>query len=85
MIPRPYSFHAGTSNAIRGGEVRATPLAGTPVSTFFRRDDTARIQIDSRENFLKLQQFAGDYTPNVLARLTHYTGGIGPSEASAQV
>ena len=37
-------------------------------------DDTTRIQIDSRENYQKLQQFAGDYTPNVLERLTHYTG-----------
>jgi ribonuclease G len=37
-------------------------------------DSTKRILIDSRENFIKLQAFARDYTPNVLARLHHYTG-----------
>ncbi len=37
-------------------------------------DDTTRIQIDSRENFVKLQQFSRDYTPNVFERLLHYTG-----------
>jgi ribonuclease G len=37
-------------------------------------DDTARIQVDSRENFLKLQEFATTYTPSVLSKLVHYTG-----------
>ena len=37
-------------------------------------ESTKRILIDSRENFIKLQAFARDYTPNVLARLHHYTG-----------
>ncbi len=37
-------------------------------------ENTKRILIDSRENFIKLQAFARDYTPNVLARLHHYTG-----------
>ncbi len=37
-------------------------------------ENTKRILIDSRENFIKLQTFARDYTPNVLARLHHYTG-----------
>jgi ribonuclease G len=40
----------------------------------FVNDDTASIQVDSRENFLKLQQFATTYTPSVLPRLQHYTG-----------
>jgi ribonuclease G len=40
----------------------------------FVNENTDRILIDSRENFLKLQAFARDYTPNVLARLDHYTG-----------
>jgi ribonuclease G len=40
----------------------------------FVNDDTSSIQVDSRENFLKLQQFATTYTPSVLPRLTHYTG-----------
>ncbi|HEX8885407.1 MAG TPA: ribonuclease G [Noviherbaspirillum sp.] len=40
----------------------------------FVGDDTASIQVDSRENFVKLQQFAQVYTPSVLTRLLHYTG-----------
>jgi ribonuclease G len=40
----------------------------------FVNDDTGRILIDSRENFLKLQAFARDYMQNVLVRLDHYTG-----------
>jgi len=40
----------------------------------FVNENTDRILIDSRENFLKLQAFARDYTPNVLERLEHYTG-----------
>jgi ribonuclease G len=40
----------------------------------FVTDETSSIQIDSRENFLKLQQFAQTYTPSVLPRMVHYTG-----------
>ena len=40
----------------------------------FVNDETGRILIDSRENFAKLQQFAQDYVPGVLARLQHYGG-----------
>src|SRR5512140_3206873 len=40
----------------------------------FVNENTGRILIDSRENFLKLQAFARDYMHNVLARLDHYTG-----------
>ncbi|MEC5216988.1 ribonuclease G [Actimicrobium sp. GrIS 1.19] len=40
----------------------------------FVGDDTATIQVDSRENFLMLQQFGATYTPSVLTRLSHYTG-----------
>ncbi|MGB7542709.1 MAG: ribonuclease G [Burkholderiales bacterium] len=40
----------------------------------FAGENTGRIVIDSRENFHKLQSFAGEYTPNVLAKLEHYTG-----------
>ncbi|UVW28108.1 ribonuclease G [Massilia sp. H6] len=40
----------------------------------FVHDETAAIQIDSRENFNMLHEFARIYTPSVLARLTHYTG-----------
>jgi ribonuclease G len=36
--------------------------------------DTGRILIDSRENFAKLQAFAQDYVPGVLARIEHYAG-----------
>jgi ribonuclease G len=40
----------------------------------FVGDETSTIQIDSRENFLKLQQFGTTYTPSVLSKLVHYTG-----------
>jgi len=40
----------------------------------FVNDDTASIQIDSRENFQMLGQFGTLYTPSVLPRLAHYTG-----------
>ena len=35
---------------------------------------TASVQIDSRENFVRLQQFARQFVPRVEAKLTHYTG-----------
>jgi len=40
----------------------------------FVNDETATIQIDSRENFVKLQEFGSVYTPSVMPRLVHYTG-----------
>jgi len=40
----------------------------------FVHDETATIQVDSRENYLKLVEFAQVYTPSVLSRLHHYTG-----------
>lgn len=40
----------------------------------FVNDETSTIQIDSRENFQKLQQFGTTYTPSVLSKLVHYTG-----------
>ena len=40
----------------------------------FVHADTGRVVVDSRENFVKLQAFAGEYMPNVLGRLEHYTG-----------
>jgi len=36
--------------------------------------DTSRVLVDSRENFQKLAAFAESYTPNVRAKLEHYTG-----------
>jgi len=40
----------------------------------FVTQDTGRIVVDSRENFARLQEFAGVYTPKVLPRLEYYTG-----------
>jgi ribonuclease G len=40
----------------------------------FANDETARILIDSRETFQKVQTFALEFTPNVAARLEHYSG-----------
>jgi ribonuclease G len=36
--------------------------------------DTARVLVDSRENFQKLAAFAESYTPKVRDKLAHYTG-----------
>ena len=36
--------------------------------------ETASIQVDSRENFIKLREFAAQYVPQVVERLMHYTG-----------
>jgi ribonuclease G len=40
----------------------------------FVTDDTAGIQVDSRENYVMLEQFGKLFTPSVLSRLTHYSG-----------
>jgi len=40
----------------------------------FVNPETARIVIDSRENFQKLTTFAAEYTPTVAPLLFHYTG-----------
>jgi ribonuclease G len=40
----------------------------------FVGEGTGRIVVDSRENFQKLQAFAGEYMPNVVPLLEHYTG-----------
>jgi ribonuclease G len=40
----------------------------------FVNEETDSIQIDSRENYLMLQEFGGTYTPSVLPKLQHYTG-----------
>ncbi len=40
----------------------------------FATDETARIQVDSRETFHKAQAFALDYVGNVYDKIVHYTG-----------
>ncbi len=40
----------------------------------FANEETARILIDSRETFQKVQGFAFEFTPNVAERLEHYSG-----------
>jgi len=40
----------------------------------FVSDQTATIQVDSRENFHMLQEFGAIYTPSVLPKLMHYRG-----------
>ncbi len=47
---------------------------GLRVARDFVNDDTARILIDSRETFQKVQAFAQEFTPNVAPRLAHYSG-----------
>ncbi|RPJ48050.1 MAG: S1 RNA-binding domain-containing protein, partial [Betaproteobacteria bacterium] len=60
----------------------ASPLAllyqdlnlGLRVLRDFAHPDTGRIYVDSRETHQAMCQFAGQFTPNVLARLNHYQG-----------
>ncbi|HTD03172.1 ribonuclease G [Undibacterium sp.] len=40
----------------------------------FVNEETDSIQVDSRENYLMLHEFAATYTPSVLPKLQHYTG-----------
>jgi ribonuclease G len=40
----------------------------------FANDETTSLQVDSRENFLSLQEFGRTYTPSILPKLIHYTG-----------
>jgi ribonuclease G len=40
----------------------------------FANEETARILIDSRETFQKVEAFAREFMPNVAARLEHYAG-----------
>ncbi len=69
------------------GEIRATTTTATPPRLLYEdinlgqrvlrdlvNEETARILVDSRENFHKLSAFAAEYTPKVLPLLEHYTG-----------
>lgn len=47
---------------------------GLRVLRDFAHEDTGQIYVDSRETHQTMSQFAGQFTPNVLARLTHYQG-----------
>ena len=40
----------------------------------FANDDTTRIQVDSRETYQRLSEFAAEFTPAVSPKLHHYTG-----------
>jgi ribonuclease G len=40
----------------------------------FAHDDTGRIQVDSRETYQAMLQFAEQFTPSVVGRLSHYQG-----------
>ena len=40
----------------------------------FVRDETARVLVDSRETFHKLEEFAREFVSNVAPRLSHYGG-----------
>src|SRR5207237_286971 len=37
-------------------------------------EETARVVVDSRETFVRMQEFAREYTPALLERITHYSG-----------
>src|SRR5512146_2951724 len=37
-------------------------------------EETSRVLVDSRETFLKMQEFAREYTPALIDRIEHYSG-----------
>src|SRR5207302_6909220 len=37
-------------------------------------EETTRIYVDSRETFQKMEEFAAQYTRNILERIAHYSG-----------
>ncbi|MDE2359602.1 MAG: ribonuclease G [Betaproteobacteria bacterium] len=37
-------------------------------------DETARVLVDSRETFVRMQEFAREYTPALVERIEHYAG-----------
>jgi ribonuclease G len=37
-------------------------------------EETARVLVDSRETFVKMQEFAREYTPAIVERIHHHTG-----------
>ena len=37
-------------------------------------DETARMLVDSRETFVRMQEFAREYTPALVERIEHYSG-----------
>ncbi len=68
-------------------EIQNQRMSGAPPALLYRdlslaqrvlRDlvgaDTEKVVIDSRENFQKLSQFAGDYMPRMAGMLEHYSG-----------
>ncbi|MEN3111283.1 ribonuclease G [Uliginosibacterium paludis] len=68
-------------------EIQSQRMSGAPPALLYRdlslaqrvlRDlvgaDTEKVVIDSRENFQKLSQFAGDYMPRMAGMLEHYSG-----------
>lgn len=47
---------------------------GLRVLRDFVNEDTASIQVDSRENYVRLKKFGEQFTPTVMDRLSHYAG-----------
>src|SRR5438067_1169535 len=45
-----------------------------PVLRDMSTDETARVIVDSRETFVKMQEFAREYTPALTDRIDHYVG-----------
>jgi ribonuclease G len=64
----------------RGREVPAPELLYQDLSLAQRvlrdmaTEETARVVVDSRETFVRMQDFAREYTPALQERITHYSG-----------
>ena len=74
----PRQVVEGHSGEGEDGRARRAALSGPELSQRVLRDfaneETARILIDSRETFQKVEAFAREFMPNVAARLEHYAG-----------
>ncbi len=67
-------IHARSTNASPPSLLHEDIQLGQRVLRDLVNEDTARILVDSRENFHKLSAFAAEYSPKVLPLLEHYTG-----------
>ena len=69
-----YDIQAESKKVAPPGLLYRELSLGLRVLRDFVNANTARIVIDSRENFQKLSSFASEYTPAVLPLLNHYIG-----------
>jgi ribonuclease G len=50
------------------------PQPGAARAARHATEETSRVLVDSRETFVRMQEFARDYTPALADRIHHYVG-----------